>query len=428
MRGNDFLDKMELVDLAYVEAADRSTSNRKKSYMKWGVVAACFCFFVISAFTMQKDGVNYKEVPPSITVFPTKMVDNKKEENYQNEVLEWTVHYNEVSSALDMERIYIQGYFTEELNEAELVALKPDRQIEWMNYFGNAGFDGEGNLIEVFLKVTTTLPDTDIFVTISEEALLRDYIFAEEAISSVCNNVKYQIYECVINEDNILLEADAIINDICFCFTMDTNVSNLEKAKADFEQVLECFTYYKEGNPMLSTIVAKDIPEWVDKTISYSEAIMDIDFGAYMLKNIPEGFLEEAFRRYKDQNQNYLSGLWSKGYSDVRWKVSYFTEKDRIRLTSTEDKENYDLSLYPIPRASSVPRELWEVVDNPIFYIEELTLDILYARSYWLEEVGEEDSWNINFSVKYGDILVEIRTEGVTPEWIYKQLMEFPIR
>ena len=117
-----------------------------------------------------------------------------------------------------------------------------------------------------------------------------------------------------------------------------------------------------------------------------------------------------------------MSGLWSKGYSDISWKVQFYTEEDASRMTKVSENERYDLALYPIPRAESVPMELQSVVDNPIFDIEELTLDAVWKRAYKVED--ESDEWRMVFSVMYGDILVEVRTEGVTPEWLYRRLKE----
>ena len=65
--------------------------------------------------------------------------------------------------------------------------------------------------------------------------------------------------------------------------------------------------------------------------------------------------------------------------------------------------------------------ELQSVVDNPIFTVEELTLDAVWKRAYKIED--ESDEWRMRFSVKCGDILVEVSTEGVTPEWLYEELV-----
>ena len=49
MRGNELLDKMELIDPAYVEAAEAEPKVRKNILIKWGAVAACLCLAAIGA-------------------------------------------------------------------------------------------------------------------------------------------------------------------------------------------------------------------------------------------------------------------------------------------------------------------------------------------------------------------------------------------
>jgi len=46
MRGNEFLDKMELIDLAYVEAADAKPKGKKNIWVKLGAMAACLCLVI----------------------------------------------------------------------------------------------------------------------------------------------------------------------------------------------------------------------------------------------------------------------------------------------------------------------------------------------------------------------------------------------
>jgi len=108
----------------------------------------------------------------------------------------------------------------------------------------------------------------------------------------------------------------------------------------------------------------------------------------------------------------------------LSWVVTPYTEEDVPRLTSVDDKKNYDLSLYPIPRADSVPDELREIVDNPIFSAEELTLEAVYCRAYKVDDAGDTDGWRMIFSVKYGDVIVSVSTKGVEPEWLYQQIVD----
>ena len=91
-------------------------------------------------------------------------------------------------------------------------------------------------------------------------------------------------------------------------------------------------------------------------------------------------------------------------------------------ITEASEKEKYDLSLYPIPRADSVPEELREIVDNPIFRWEDLTFDEVMARAYKIDDAGDSSGYRINFGVKYGSYLVRVRTKGADPEWLFEQL------
>ena len=46
MRGSEFLDKMELIDPAYIEAADLQPKKRNLQWIKWSALAACFCLVI----------------------------------------------------------------------------------------------------------------------------------------------------------------------------------------------------------------------------------------------------------------------------------------------------------------------------------------------------------------------------------------------
>lgn len=43
MRGNQFLDKMDLIDPIYIEAADRKVKRKSNLVKRWCTIAACFC-------------------------------------------------------------------------------------------------------------------------------------------------------------------------------------------------------------------------------------------------------------------------------------------------------------------------------------------------------------------------------------------------
>lgn len=53
MNGNELLDKMELIEPAYVEAADQKFVSNKNYWKKWMTLAACLCLTLIGAFMLR---------------------------------------------------------------------------------------------------------------------------------------------------------------------------------------------------------------------------------------------------------------------------------------------------------------------------------------------------------------------------------------
>ena len=449
MSEEKLLDAFGQIEEAFIEEADlninRKTVLRKKSnrnWMKWATYAACAVLVLGVGTPLLKEvyldnvkkGVEKAEpenaagAPESIQDIGKQnpiggvgdgLAEEKEETEGSNNY--WTAHYNEATEYLDSARVYMPGYFTEKLSEEEINAIKPDMQYEWMQYTGQSGFDGDGTLVDINIWITTTIPDENIVTTISKNGSGRCFVLDEDAVKSVCNGVEYTISQWSYEEQSILA-ADTMINGHSYSFTLTTTVQNIDQAKEDFAQVLECFAHYAEGKPDFSAITAEVIPEWFDKELSYQEAMVEEDYGVYMLPEIPKGFTTETIRRFKNQDSDYLSGLWTKGYNELSWTVYTISEADEIRITEVDETEKYDLTLYPIPRALSVPDELREIVDNPIFYAEDLTMEAVWARAYKAEESGDSNGWRMKFSVKYDDTVVEIRGKGVDPEWIYQQL------
>lgn len=426
MNRNDLYNSLNEIDDDILERSESASETKKKPTLRrWGALAACFCLFIVSAAVVPGLLPGSTPTPPNISEPPVQSNPNQSEgkENSEDPWNPCQVTFNSVSTVMDTARIYIPGHFTEELSREEIAALEPGMKTGFMQYSGHAGFDGEGNLVRVYLVVTTTIPENNISIAISQSDAVHDYVMDDEPVISVCEDVEYKVYQWNSANDSITLAADASINGYTYDFTLKTSMQNLEQAKEDFLLVLECFAYYADGKPDLSAIVADEIPGWLDNTLSHEESLRDSAYGAYMLKSVPSGFSEESIRRYNDQTSDYLSGLWTSGYDEIRWKVYTISDADEIRLTSVADTKNYDLSLYPIPRASSVPEDLREIVDNPIFSADELTMEALRARAYKTGETGDSTGWRMEFSVKYGDVVVEVRSKGVDPEWVYQQLM-----
>lgn len=421
----------------------RSEGPVRKKNKAWAVLlpaAACLC--LVLGAVLGNPALWQAENPatlPGLESLPTQTQTDATERTEPTEstaqVLpdrDWTAEYNSQHLFVGADRAPIPGYFTRELDAGELAVVLPEKLLDGMYCSGTAGFDGEGRIVQVCLQVTTTLSEYPVRVVLGDD--LSCCIKPASDIVSRCGDVEYAMYrgfsvdsvtvleaytqiECVLT-----LEACTQIEGVPMLFAMRAPDSDAQQAQKAFEAVLECFSWYAPGKPNLSLIAPGQIPEWFDLTLGYAEAAQDEAFGPYMLPEIPAGFAEESIRRYKDQNNNYLSSLWTKGLDELSWNIYRYTDADALRVTSVEDKKNYDLSLYPIPRADSVPAELHEIVNDPIFLAEELTAEAVWARAYRVNDAGDSDGWRMAFTVKYGDVLVHVRAKGIDPQWLYAQL------
>lgn len=424
-------ESMSYIDDEFLEKSEKRTVR----WQKWTAVAAVFCLIFIAVyaisliphpvplpnhddendFPLDTPFENVNDDPNSQIEGPLPPIED------EITVANWDAVYNDVDSAFDASMQYVAGYFQETLSDAELLALRPGKVEDWMNFSGFAGFDGEGNLLHVYMNVTSNVPDSAVKIAMSSSGSVCDYIFSGDTENSEVNGFEVVLYRWERSAENIFLGADTVIDGVNISFSVTATSETETQIKADFERIIELFTYWFDS-AKLSAVKPDSIPEWKDESLSLSEAYKDEDFGAYMPTVLPEGFVEESVRRYKNYQNDYLSGLWTKGYAEISWRVSYMTADDENRLTSVETVENYDLSLYPIPMAQSVPDELREIVNHPIFDIDELTLDVVYARSRLTEEAGDISGYRTGFDVRFGDILIRIRTKGVAPEWIYGEL------
>lgn len=432
MRGNELLDRMDLIDPELVDAADAQPQKRRPISMGWVATAACFCLLLAGVWL----GIQPTSVPdptehtdqtiPSFVTVPITIIDPVETTGQQPEIL-WLPYYNTYgeNAAVADRKMHIPCYFAEMLSESVLESILPDQLPAGLNVTGYAGFSGAAGLdIEAELwTVSLILTPEDLEMELTLNIWKYNYpdcvILDQEPVVSNWYGTDYTLYEYQSKTGMTYLSCEGERDGWFWYYDLAIPTAQIEEGKALLEAVICSF----EAVPDLSQISPSMIPEFRDEQISHEDALNDPDFGSYFLRQIPQGFTAETLCRYKDYASDLLYGLWYSGYDELYWRVSRITDDDRSRITAPADRKNYDLSLYPIPRAESVPEELTEIVNNPIFLAEELTIDTVMARAYKVNDAGDSDGWRMHFSVLYGDILVEVRTKGIDPEWVYEQLI-----
>ena len=63
MRGTELLDKMELVNAVFVQAADQPPAGKRRGRIRWLAVAACFCFIAVAALALWRGSTPAQHAP-----------------------------------------------------------------------------------------------------------------------------------------------------------------------------------------------------------------------------------------------------------------------------------------------------------------------------------------------------------------------------
>ena len=186
--------------------------------------------------------------------------------------------------------------------------------------------------------------------------------------------------------------------------------------------VMRMFASMQNGIADMGILAPPVSPVPDGEILTLEESRNDPDFGAFLPANVPSGFSFDHARRVTNQDTDSLFIFWHTGADSIHWQISKPTDHDRERIVSVDNREKFDVSLYPIPWAFSVPEELREFVMNPVFFAEDLTLDVIRARTLSDERRGGLQV--SSFSVLYGDVIITISANGLSPEQVWEMLAE----
>ena len=176
------------------------------------------------------------------------------------------------------------------------------------------------------------------------------------------------------------------------------------------------------GKADLSSIAKADFPNLCFDQLTLAQAREDPEFGGYIPSAIPGGYEHQSSYRICNPMQNSLSAHWAWAYKYVEVQAEEANQYTRERLVRPGELEKYDMSLYPIPWADSIPEALWDVVQRPVFLAEELSLEVIRARVYIQDESGEGEGPQprADFNVLYRDVLVSFSSKGLSAQQLWE--------
>ena len=402
---NEYMHKMSVSDTLHQRlvscVADARPVRRPITIRRYAAAFACLAVVLISVFTM-----------PRLTqhnVAPTQDVAFSK----------YTFVFNKGNAQRVKANIHIPGHFWQDLTAEELHAVFPDLR-DRRTITATANFQSDDNGAALFNIDAHALSASGLrtYIQVAPDKVEVDYrLEGKTEVSDVLGTaVTAGYFETEPNSKglrNVIYFATFKLSDVAYYVELSGTEVEKEALQNEISELI--FLLIKGGVANLD-VFHPVVPELRDDRLSLDEARADADFGAYLPVTLPNGFVFEDALRYINQEQDVLFVSWTKGMGYINWRVSLLEDHDKTRITSVADKKHYDLSLYPIPRADSVPDDLREIVDNPIFLSEELTLEVVQTRAYEISDAGDEPGHRMRFSVLYGDILVEISAKGVSPD------------
>ena len=402
-----------------VEAQQLKKLRPINKMIKWSLVAACFGVVTIGVFLFTQ--LQSKRSPdPMLSQLertnPPSTPKSQGSEDTSTIDTNYSIVFNLAKNQLtDTGNQYIKGHFWQALTKEEVASILPGMKENY-EISATANYQGDAKLytIEAIIKTNTGAKG---YIQLAPGKTVLDYGFTTPPILSDVMGVSVTAgYFTGADNEEVIYFGSFELGEIQYY----VEVSGGETEKTFFEQLIGQII---SGGEADVTVLDPVIPELRDESLSIDQDYSDEAFGKYLPKKLPAGFVFDSSNRFMNQENNYLSAIWAKGHNEIWWRVSNIGEQETSRITSVEDIQNYDMARYPIPLAESVPEELREIVDNPIFRMDELTLDVVKSRAYKSKDSGDTSSYRMRFGVLYGNVLVEINAKGVKPEELFSVLV-----
>ncbi len=137
--------------------------------------------------------------------------------------------------------------------------------------------------------------------------------------------------------------------------------------------------------------------------------------GSYVPEKLPAGYAFEEAHRNLDMEEPNLTVGFSRGMDYLMLNI----QETSAALESVDvgKPETYDVRLYDIPYADSVPQEYRQTFDNPVFAWEDMSLEIVESRMKSYTDAGDSATPRGNFSVLFPDgILVRFNGRGTAKQ------------
>lgn len=155
------------------------------------------------------------------------------------------------------------------------------------------------------------------------------------------------------------------------------------------------------------------------------EQVKSTALGKYLPKQIAKGYEFEGAYVLSDSDTEEIKSItacWSKGMDDIRITVK-LPEREAVALVDVTDLASYDVNLYEIPYADSVPAEYYNSFHNPVFAAKDMSLEIVNRRMKTVQDAGDTATPRGNLGIWFKDegVLIEFNCKA-EPEAVWSMI------
>lgn len=389
----------------------RSEKTRKPMWKYWLVAAACLVLLLGIGIPL------YLELSQ-----PEEMKYKKPTEEAPEYVYEDTgkfVYNQDFQMFLSEEP---SGSYTEKLTQEQLAYLLPKTMPEGITCEGYARFFPSGQLNYVYLLLQRPGSELELRVEMAASLPIEDYVkdMKQTQIGDTVFVAMRDFYQVAAGK-RFGLQAVARQNDVAMEFVLHGWKKQHAEGNLLFEEVLICFAEFEEGKPDLSKVLSGNERFDYNEYLTLEQALQDAEFGSVIPAGMEAEYPEYEIYRNIGETENRINSVWRNESGFINWNVRWFSEQyDEPWMISAAERDKYDRSLHPLPWPAGMTEEQMQILEDPGFLVEEVTLDVVKARAY---ERSYDGKTCIAFFVKYKGMSIHISAYGAEPEYVYEQLM-----
>lgn len=175
----------------------------------------------------------------------------------------------------------------------------------------------------------------------------------------------------------------------------------------------------QEGTLSVAQFHTDDVPEWRAEALTEAQARAETGFGQYLPQTLPAGFRFRSAWRELGEGRDYLSIDYETNSYDYLW-LTVDKCADLATLVSADELARYDRRPYFGADAENAPEEYWDTIDRAIFRAEELSWDVIAART----TQSDDRAYYASFGVLYPDGTV-VQVTAHAEEAALHELLEF---